>query len=88
MNIDDLLNDWQDAKIKRLVYEKKCERYKKSIDKYMKKKGISAIKGQDTTVTKRTIARDIISKTDVPADVWKNYSRRINYNAFYLTKNK
>ena len=87
MNLDTLLEDWQEAKAQKAIYEKKCERYKKSIEKYMDKKNISILTGKHNTVTKRTVSRDFISKSDLPPDIWRKYAHRTTYSAFYIKRN-
>jgi len=88
MNVDTLLEEWSQAKEKKLYYEKKCEKYKKSVEKYMNQKGRSLIKGKKFTVSKVNITRENLSKQNVPKDVWNKYSNRFSYDSYYLKKNK
>ena len=87
MNIDTLLEDWQDTKQKKAIYEKKCERYRKSIEKYMNKKNLTVINGKNNTVTKRTVSRYVVSKNDLPPDIWEKYSHRTTFSSFYIKRN-
>ena len=84
MDIDTILEKWDNAKKQNALYEKECERYKDAVQRYMKKKNINKINGTSYTVSKRSNTRQQLSKQSVPPDIWDRYSTRITYDTYYL----
>lgn len=84
MNINEILNQWYEAKNKKKYYEKKCDKYKKIVEKYMDKKNKNTICGNKYKVSRRSITREQLSKQNTPISIWKQYSNKYTYNSYYL----
>ena len=87
-DIDILLERWYDTKEKLSELENKLEKYKKYAEKIMNENDLQTLSNSKYTLARRNMSRNILSKDDVPFDVWNRYSRNINYNMFTIKKNK
>lgn len=87
-DIDTLVDKWTDTKQEIASLEKKLEKYKKYAEHLMKKTNTSELKGTSYTIKRHDLCRSVMSKDDVPKEVWTKYSRNINYNMFTIKKNK
>lgn len=78
------LNDWHEIKqnIKRL--EKRSERYRRIIEKYMTDKGLRKLTQNDHTVSLQSRTTSSISRKDIPSDVWEKYCKTSQYNVLTL----
>jgi hypothetical protein len=85
-DISTLLDQWYDAKNSIAELEDKIEKYKKLASKVMNNNNTNIITDGTYTIKRKEIERFTISKKDVPNNIWKEYSKKNNYNAFYLTK--
>lgn len=88
MNIDTVLEEWNNSKEKKSYYEKECEKYKEAVERYMNNKQISKITGKQYVVNRRNNTRTTLSKKDIPNDIWTKYSTRVNYNSYYISRKK
>lgn len=88
MDVDDVLQNWWEAKKKVEKLNLKVEKYKKAVDTLMERKETKTITGKEFTVQKRNGARTYITKNNVPSDIWTKYATRCTYESFYLTKNR
>ena len=88
MNIDTVLEEWNNAKERKAYYEKECDKYKDAVERYMNKKESDKISGRHYSVNRRHTTRQTISKKSVPVDVWNKYSVRTTYDSYYISKNK
>ena len=52
----------------------------------MNRKDVDRLTAGGFTVTRRRNTRTSLSKDNVPTEIWKEYSTRISYDAFFLTK--
>lgn len=87
MELATTLQKWDDAKKKIDILEEKIKKYKTRITKEMNKKNIDKITAGNFTITRRRNTRTYITKESVPADIWKEYSTRCSYDAFFLVRN-
>jgi hypothetical protein len=81
-----ILEKWYSSKEKLEILEKKIQKYKEAIAREMENKGINLIKEGDFTVTRRRNTRAYLTKENVPDSVWKQYSVKSHYDAFFLKK--
>lgn len=88
MELDDILEKWDNAKKLKLKYEKECDVYKSSIERYMKKNKLEVVNGVDFTVTQRHTTRQQLLKKAVSKEIWDKYSKRITYTTYSLKRNK
>lgn len=87
-DIDNLLENWHDAKQTIAELENKCERYKRLADKLMRSQDTTKLSSHSFQLNKRTISRTTLTKKDVPKDIWDRYSREITYTSYYLKERK
>lgn len=88
MDIDNTLEKWSDAKKKIDVLEEKIKKYKSMVSKEMNSKGVDKITSAKYTVSRRRNTRTTMSKEAVPEEIWKQYSTRSSYDAFFIIENK
>lgn len=86
MNIGETLRKWDEAKRKMEVLEEKVKKYKNIVSKEMNKKEVDRLSADGFSVQRRRNTRSYLSKENVPSDIWKKYSTRLSYDAFFLTK--
>ncbi len=84
--MEQTLKKWYEAKEKLQSLEKKIEKYKLILTKEMNKKNVDKISEGDFTVSRRRNTRTYVTKDSMPADLWKEYSTRCSYDAFFLVK--
>lgn len=82
--IGETLHKWYEAKKKLEALEEKINRYKILITKEMNRKDVDTLESGGYSVTRRRNTRTSLSKDNVPAEIWKEYSTRINYDSFHL----
>lgn len=88
MDLNEMLQKWNDAKKNKSFYEKECDKYKEAVERYMEKKEKENIIGLNFTVDKRYVTRTQISKQTVPENIWSQYSKKFTYTVYRLKKNK
>ena len=86
-DIDNLLENWYISKQELVSLEKKIEKYKKYAHMIMTDNDI-VLSNSKYTLTKRDMSRTILSKDDVPRDIWCKYSKNISYPMFIVRKKK
>ena len=87
-DIDTLLEKWYETKQQIALLEKKCDKYKKYAEKIMNNSDISQLSNNLYTLTKREMSRDVLSKDDLPKEIWNKYSRNISYPMYLIKKKK
>ena len=87
-DIDILLEKWYEAKQELALLEKKCDKYKKFAEKIMNDKKRDSLSNGYYTLNRRDMCRDILSKSDVPNEIWNKYSRNIRYPMYTIKKIK
>lgn len=86
MDIENTLRKWDEARKKIEILEEKLKKYKGIIAKEMNKREVDRLSASGYTVTRRRNTKTFLSKDNVPAEIWKEYSTRSSYDAFFLTK--
>lgn len=86
MNIGETLRKWYDSKKKMEILEEKIKKYKNVISKEMNKKELDKLSEDGFTVQRRRNTRSYLSKENVPSSIWKEYSTRLSYDAYFITK--
>jgi hypothetical protein len=87
MDIANILKKWDETRKKIDYLEEKLKKYKSEIAKQMNKQEVDKLSSGGFTVTRRRTTRTTLSKDNVPADIWKEYSTRCSYDTFFLIKN-
>lgn len=83
-----MLHDWNTTKQQLEILEEKIQKYKTIIAKEMNKRDIDEIHEGDYIVKRRRNTKTYISKENVPEELWKRYSTKSSFDAFYLSKEK
>ena len=86
MDIETTLRKWDDSRKKMEILEEKQKKYKSIVSKERNRKDVDRLTAGGFTVTRRRNTRTSLSKDNVPTEIWKEYSTRISYDAFFLTK--
>ena len=86
MSIENTLKKWDEARKKLEILEDKIKKYKNIVAQEMNKKEVERISAGGYTVTRRRNTRTYLSKENVPANIWKEYSTRTSFDAFFLNK--
>jgi hypothetical protein len=84
--LDSILQKWDDAKKKLEILEEKIKKYKLAVTKEMNRKEVDKLSAGGYTVTRRRNTRTYITKDNLPAEIWKEYSTRCSYDALFLVR--
>jgi hypothetical protein len=87
-DIQNLVKKWADAKTEIADLEKKIEKYKRVVNRFMDEKGNNTITSSQYTLRRKEMTRATISKKNVPTEIWNKYSKPSTYKAYYLSKKK
>ena len=74
----DLLEKWKEVEEKKKIYEARSKKYKNRIRQLLKKKGVSSLKCEGWSVKISSFIRSMITKKNVPEDVWEKYAVSIH----------
>jgi hypothetical protein len=86
--IDEIVQKWYHAKKEASFLEKKCNKYRKEVEEYMKKNGKLSLKSGNIRVQRKEQRRTGVLKRDLPPEVWDKYSSVSIYNVMYISDNK
>jgi hypothetical protein len=86
--IDKMFQAWYEVKKQIAELEKENEKYKKMAEKILKLEGTSKYTSNHFNLSRRVMKRNTIVKSDVPANIWQEYSKEVSYPGFFLTKKK
>ena len=86
IDIKNLIQKWADAKTEIAELEKKINKYKRLVDRFMDEKGSNTVTSSDYTLRRKEMSRATISKKNVPKKIWDEYSKSSTYKAYYLSK--
>lgn len=87
-DLERILSKWDDAKKKLENIEQEISTYKLKVTKEMNSKDTDKISTDNYTVIRRRNTRAYVTKDNLPEDIWKKYSTRCSYDAFYISRNK
>ena len=86
--INTLIDKWYETKTQISSLEAKLDKYKKYVSKIMDNNNTNSISNKKYKISRKKMSRDIISKKDIPTDLWSKYSKKTTYDSYYLTKEK
>ena len=86
-DVEQLLENWAEAKSEMAILEKKIEKYKLLANKIMNSNATDQISSSYFKLNRREQSRNTITKQDLPVDIWDRYSRMLSYPVYYLSKN-
>lgn len=84
--MENTLQKWDQARKKMEILEEKIKKYKNIVSKEMNKREVDKLSAGGYTVTRRRNTRTYLTKDNVPSNIWKEYSTRCSYDAFFLSK--
>lgn len=87
-HVEDVLKRWHRAKQDISKLEKDCGKYKEFIGRVMDKRDTSSLCRGDYTTNRRHDSRQILSKSNVPNEIWNKYSTTVYYDTYYVKKKK
>lgn len=77
--VDKILQRWSAAKKQEQEAHKEIEACKTQIEATMAKTGMEIIKTDSFEVNKRTQSREMVSKADLPKDIWDKYAKTSSF---------
>jgi cytochrome c-type biogenesis protein CcmH/NrfG len=84
--LDALLAKWHNAKQELSLAETNVKKYRDRINGVMDDKAKNELRTENFSVSRRTISKETVSKSDLPADIWGRYASKSVYTALYLKK--
>jgi hypothetical protein len=87
-DINDLLENWNDAKKEIAELEKKCDKYKRLAERIMIAQGGSKLESSSFSLSKRNMHRQQLTRQNVPKDIWDRYATEISYPSYFLKMKK
>ena len=78
--LQEIIDHWHIAKDKISKYQKELDQCKSEVEKYMNSQNINHI----SSVKRRMTTRESVSKNDMPAEIWSQYSKKSNFWTYTL----
>ena len=86
-DINDLLRKWDETKKEISELEKRLDKYKIFAENILSESETNIINTGTFTLKKKIIKKEILSRNDVPLEIFKKYSKTTSYPVFYVSKN-
>ena len=83
--IDKILDSWNLAKGQEAAAKKKIEQCRKQVETFLDDAAAVDLVTAKNKVQKRLQPREVISKKDVPANIWAQYAKRSNITVLAFT---
>jgi phenylalanyl-tRNA synthetase beta subunit len=83
-DIDELITNFYETKLQLKELKQKEERYRRLIHRLLNVTNTNQIKSRALEVTKRVYRKRILTKQDVPEDIWIGYSRQIEVPMLFI----
>lgn len=87
-SIEDIVDNLKRIRDEKAALEKKEKTYKTKLTKYMKKRGLRNISGHEYCLSLNSVSREIVTKKNLPRDIWNRYSSTIHYDNITLRKKR
>lgn len=84
--IDELITRWHETRHTIRTLEEKEKHYKALIRKFMNVSDIDIVQGKDLEVQRTMQQRHIISKENLPTDIYDKYCQTRSIEIFYIRK--
>jgi hypothetical protein len=84
--LHELLEKWYDAKIHLNTLEEQCNKYRHLCERLMDKRELHILKAGEFSVVRKTMQKTTISKRDLPANIWNQYSTICEYSTMTISK--
>jgi hypothetical protein len=87
-DIQQTIQLWYEAKTTANDLDKKINKYRNYIEKYMDTNGLDKI-NLDNIALKRTLqTRENMAREHIPTDVWQKYKKETIFYTYYITPSK
>jgi len=83
-----LVDKWYSTKQEIAKLEKKCDDYKEVLDRLMVKLDTDRLEGSDMCLKKTRVTKALLTKKDVPPEVWDKYATTTTYTTYTFSKRK
>ena len=87
-NIEKILEKWHKYKGELAELEKKVQRYKDKVEKYMNTEQTNNLTSTNFLVSRVSFSKTTVSKKDVPDEIWNKYCKRSKYWMYTLKQKK
>jgi len=87
-DLDKILEKWDKYKKELSEIEKKVQKYKELVEKYMNEETVNSLETKNYTVSRINCSKSTVSKKDVPEEIWNKYERRSKYWMYTLKHKK
>jgi hypothetical protein len=87
-SIEKILEKWHKYKGELAELEKKVQRYKDKVEKYMNSEQTNNLSSTNFLVSRVSCSKTTVSKKDVPDEVWNKYCKRSKYWMYTLKQKK
>jgi hypothetical protein len=84
--LNELLQEWSKLKAQKQRLDERDEKIKKLIGEIMDKDESNKLVTDDYKVDRRYMRREMITKKDLPRDVWDKYCKKLEYPSYYLKR--
>ena len=74
--LKDTIDDWYQLKKRVSELEKRIDDCREKVIQYMNSNDLDTVLAGDLCVKKTSLERDVMTKKDVPVDVWEKYSKK------------
>lgn len=86
MNLNTVLEKWDDAKMKKKYYEDECESYKEAVNEYLNSKNLDEISSSDYIVRRKSYEYTHLPKAKLPPEIVRKYSEVKKSTRYTLCK--
>ena len=87
-SISEQIDEWFHYKRKVKEFEMKLEEVKKDVITYMERNNIDVLRTEHLIVKKSELEREVITKKDIPSELWEKYSRKSKSKMYKISKRK
>lgn len=87
-NISVILDDWYKAKLTIKSLEKRIERHKKILNRYMDVRRVNSVSNNDYVLVRRVSTRETVSKKDMSPELWNRFAKKTRFPSFYVSKKR
>ena len=88
MTVKECLTEYKELTDKIRGLEKTREELHSKLVEYLQEKRLSTISNEQYTAKLSEQSREIVSKNDLPSDIWNQYKRKISYPYLSVSSNK
>jgi hypothetical protein len=84
--LEHILDKWSRIKAKIEALQEQQDKYKAEVAAIMASTGRNSLQAGQYKVVKRTQTRSILSKDNVPLEIWQRYAQKSQYDVYTLSR--